>query len=53
MRGKGAMSNLLWDPNISATSDVYRSFLAQYLPQLEQFMAEVGITGMLVFSRIR
>jgi hypothetical protein len=43
--GQGRDEQLLWDPSISATSDVYRSFLAQYLPQLERFMLEEGITG--------
>jgi len=42
---QGRDEQLLWDPNIPTTSDVYRTFLAQYLPQLERFLAEEGITG--------
>ena len=43
--GQGRDEQLLWDPNLPTASDVYRSFLAQYLPQLERFLAEEGITG--------
>jgi len=41
--GQGRDEKLLWDPGISATSQTYRVFLAQFLPELERFLAEEGI----------
>jgi hypothetical protein len=43
--GQGRDEQLLWDPDIPTNSPIYRTFLAQYLPQLERFLAEEGIAG--------
>ncbi|HOF87014.1 MAG TPA: DUF4091 domain-containing protein, partial [Armatimonadota bacterium] len=34
---------LLWAPETDATSDTYRNFLAQFLPQLHGFLTEAGL----------
>lgn len=42
-RGQGLDEKLLWPPETGATSPTYRNFLAQYLPELEQFVRTEGI----------
>lgn len=37
-RKKNGRDELLWDPQTPATSPTYRKFLAQFLPELEQFL---------------
>ena len=37
--GQGAGEKLLWPPDTAATSDTYRRFLVQYLPELRRFLA--------------
>ncbi len=41
--GQGRDERLLWDPNLPATCDAYRAFLAQYLPRLRRFLEEEDI----------
>ncbi|NLG48673.1 MAG: DUF4091 domain-containing protein [Chloroflexi bacterium] len=41
--GQGQNERLLWDPTTPATSDTYRAFLTQYLPELRRFLEEEGI----------
>ena len=41
--GQGREEKLLWDPETPATSETYRAFLAQYLPELRRFLDEQGI----------
>jgi hypothetical protein len=41
--GQGRDERLLWDPGISATSQTYRVFLEQFLPELERFLVEEQI----------
>jgi len=41
--GQGQDERLLWDPATEATSDTYRLFLAQYLPELRRFLEQEGI----------
>lgn len=41
--GHGAGERLLWEPDMGATSAVYRAFLSQLLPELEQFLRDEGI----------
>jgi len=41
--GQGREERLLWDPETGATSDTYRSFLAQFLPALYRFLSEENI----------
>lgn len=38
-----AIGKLLWAPEISATSDTYRRFLEQFLPQFKQVLEEEGV----------
>jgi hypothetical protein len=38
-----AIGKLLWAPEISATSDTYRRFLEQFLPQFKQVLEEEGM----------
>ena len=38
--GQGKDESLLWDPETGATSDTYRSFLSQFLPELQRFLSE-------------
>lgn len=40
---------LLWDPDTSATGKTYRAFLAQYLPQLHQFLIREKILHQSLF----
>lgn len=40
---QGADEVLLWPPETPATSDTYRNFLQQYLPELRQFLQQEGI----------
>lgn len=40
---------LLWEPEISATSDTYRKFLMQFLPQFKQFLIDEGVFEMSLF----
>lgn len=37
---QGRDERLLWDPETPATDPVYRSFLAQFLPELQNFLRE-------------
>ncbi len=37
-RGQGNKENLLWPPETGATSDTYRGFLSQFLPEFESFL---------------
>lgn len=37
------IGELLWPPEISATSDTYRKFLEQFLPQFKKFLEEENI----------
>lgn len=41
--GHGATPALLWPAETGATSDTYRGFLAQFLPQLERFVVAHGL----------
>ena len=41
--GQGEDEKLLWPPETAATSDTYRAFLAQYLPELHRFLQAEGI----------
>ena len=43
--GQGRDEKLLWQPDTAATSEAYRSFLAQYLPQLHRFLEVEGLLG--------
>jgi hypothetical protein len=36
-------TSLLWPPETGATSDVYRNFLSQFLPELHRFIQQEGI----------
>jgi hypothetical protein len=36
--GQGLDEKLLWPPETGATSDTYRAFLAQFLPEFERFL---------------
>ena len=45
LSGTGSRRKVVMGLNIPTASDVYRTFLAQYLPQLERFLAEEGIAG--------
>lgn len=40
---QGQDERLLWEPTTEATSDTYRRFLAQYLPELRRFVEQEGI----------
>lgn len=46
---QGRDERLLWNPETGATSSVYRTFLAQFLPELRQFMDDEGIAKRSVF----
>jgi hypothetical protein len=41
--GHGEDGTLLWPPETGATSETYRGFLAQFLPELERFLREEGL----------
>lgn len=41
--GQGTDERPLWNPEISATSDTYRAFLEQLVPQFRRFLEEEGI----------
>ncbi|MBN1402153.1 MAG: DUF4091 domain-containing protein, partial [Anaerolineae bacterium] len=41
--GQGQDERLLWPAETAATSDTYRRFLAQYLPELRRFLEEEGL----------
>jgi hypothetical protein len=41
--GHGETATLLWPPETGATSQVYRDFLAQFLPELYDFLQAEGI----------
>ncbi len=47
--GQGNDEVLLWPAETGATSDAYREFLSQYLPQLHRFLRREGILGESVF----
>lgn len=40
---------LLWPPETTATSPIYRTFLAQYLPELERFLHAEGLMDVSFF----
>jgi len=42
---KDKVGDLLWPAEISATSDTYRRFLEQFLPEFKQFLEEEKILG--------
>lgn len=42
-KGEGAVGEILWAPNTSATSETYRSFLRQFIPVFKAFLEEEGI----------
>ena len=42
-KGEGAVGEILWPPDTSATSETYRSFLSQFIPVFEAFLEEEGI----------
>jgi len=37
-RETGTVGKMLWPPEISATSDVYRNFLKQFIPEFKEFL---------------
>ncbi len=41
--GQGQGERLLWPPDAGATSETYRNFLAQFLPQLYRFLQQESI----------
>ena len=41
--GQGRGERLLWSPDTGATSPTYRTFLAQYLPELRRFLEDEDI----------
>ncbi len=41
--GQGKDEKLLWEPDTGATSETYRAFLAQYLPELHNFLSQEKI----------
>ncbi len=47
--GDGKIGKLLWPPEISATSDTYRSFLAQFIPQFKQVLEEEEVLDRSLF----
>jgi hypothetical protein len=44
-----AIGKLLWAPEISATSDTYRRFLEQFLPQFKQVLEDEGVLDRSLF----
>jgi len=40
---QGRDDRLLWPPETTATSETYRTFLAQFLPELHRFVSEEGL----------
>ncbi|MGC9467138.1 MAG: DUF4091 domain-containing protein [Anaerolineae bacterium] len=42
-QGQGKDEQLLWPPETAATSDIYRTFLSQYLPELHRFLEHEDI----------
>jgi hypothetical protein len=42
-REVGAVEEILWAPNTSATSETYRSFLKQFIPKFKLFLEEENI----------
>ena len=47
--GQGADEKLLWPADTPATSDIYRNFLAQFLPSLKRFLDKEEIRDVSVF----
>jgi len=47
--GQGKEEKLLWEPTTEGTSNKYRAFLAQYIPELERFLAEEGLADCSLF----
>jgi hypothetical protein len=47
--GQGQHEQLLWTPDTKATSDTYRTFLSQYLPQLKSFLDQNRLLNASVF----
>lgn len=41
--GQGQDESLLWEADTSATSDTYRIFLSQFLPEFKQFLADYDL----------
>lgn len=48
-RSEGAVGELLWAPDINATSDIYRNFLTQFIPVFKSFLEEEDILEMSLF----
>lgn len=44
-----SMGDLLWPPNTPATSDTYREFLGQFLPQFKAVLEEEGVIDKALF----
>ncbi|MHB0997803.1 MAG: DUF4091 domain-containing protein [Armatimonadota bacterium] len=42
-------SSLLWDPETDATSDVYRNFLSQFLPEFHRFLLAENLIDKSIF----
>lgn len=42
-------SSLLWDPDTPATSDIYKNFLAQFLPEFHKFLVKEGLLDKSIF----
>lgn len=42
--GHAETGTLLWPPETGATSETYRDFLGQFLPELERFLGTEGLT---------
>ena len=47
--GQGKEEKLLWEPTTEGTSNTYRAFLAQYIPELQRFLAEEGLADRSLF----
>jgi hypothetical protein len=48
-RDANSIGPLLWAPEISATSDTYRRFLEQFIPQFKQFLEEEKVLDKSLF----
>jgi hypothetical protein len=46
-RGEDKIGPMLWPTEVGATSDAYRKFLEQFLPQFKQFLEEEKVLGRL------
>lgn len=43
--GHGGSDRLLWEPETSGTSAIYRGFLSHFLPEFRRFLDEQGLLG--------